>query len=53
MPSRRKSGLCMAKKKELIKMFFPSALGARMVASYFNPLADSYAFIFVLLSLRI
>jgi uncharacterized membrane protein len=34
-------------------MFFPVALGAAMVASYFNPLAGSYAFIFVLLSLRI
>jgi uncharacterized membrane protein len=34
-------------------MFFPVALGAAMVASYFNPLAGSYAFIFVLLALRI
>ncbi len=29
-------------------MFFPMALGAAMVASYFNPLAGSYALIFVL-----
>ncbi|HZE80817.1 MAG TPA: TMEM175 family protein [Candidatus Polarisedimenticolia bacterium] len=34
-------------------MFFPIALGAAMAASYFNPLAGSYAFIFVLLALRI
>jgi len=34
-------------------MFFPVALGAGMVASYFNPLAGSYAFIFVLLALRL
>jgi uncharacterized membrane protein len=34
-------------------MFFPAALGAAMVASYFNPLAGSYAFIFVLLTLRL
>jgi uncharacterized membrane protein len=34
-------------------MFFPVALGAGLVASYFNPLAGSYAFIFVLLGLRI
>ena len=34
-------------------MFFPAGLGAGMVASYFNPLAGSYAFILVLLALRI
>jgi uncharacterized membrane protein len=34
-------------------MFFPVALGAAMVASYFNPLAGSYAFIIVLLALRL
>ena len=34
-------------------MFFPAALGAGMVASYFNPQAGSYAFIFVLLALRL
>jgi TMEM175 potassium channel family protein len=34
-------------------MFFPAALGAAMVASYFNPLAGSYAFIFVMLALRL
>jgi uncharacterized membrane protein len=34
-------------------MFFPVALAAGMVAAYFNPLAGSYAFVFVLLGLRI
>ena len=34
-------------------MFFPIALGAGMVAAYFNPLAGSYAFISVLLVLRL
>jgi uncharacterized membrane protein len=34
-------------------MFFPMALAAGMLASYFNPLAGSYAFILVLLALRI
>jgi len=34
-------------------MFFPMALAAAMVASYFNPLAGSYAFIVVLLALRL
>jgi TMEM175 potassium channel family protein len=57
----------VAKKKKLINeddprasalmgqqvMFFPVALGAAMVASYFNPLAGSYAFIVVLLALRL
>jgi uncharacterized membrane protein len=57
----------VAKKKKLINeddprasalmgqqlMFFPAGLGAAMVASYFNPLAGSYAFIVVLLALRI
>jgi uncharacterized membrane protein len=33
-------------------MFFPVALGAAMVAAYFNPLSGSYAFIFTLLALR-
>jgi uncharacterized membrane protein len=33
--------------------FFPLGLGAAMVASYFSPLAGSYAFIFTLLGLRI
>src|SRR5215831_1984035 len=34
-------------------MFFPVALGVAMVASYFDPRAGSYAFIIVLLGLRI
>jgi uncharacterized membrane protein len=34
-------------------MFFPAGLGAAMVASYFNPLAGSYAFVVVLLALRL
>ena len=34
-------------------MFFPAALGAGMVGAYFKPLAGSYAFIFVLLALRL
>ncbi len=34
-------------------MFFPVALGAGMVGAYFKPLAGSYAFIFVLLALRL
>jgi hypothetical protein len=34
-------------------MFFPVALAAGMVAAYFNPLAGSYAFVFVLLALRL
>jgi uncharacterized membrane protein len=34
-------------------VFFPLALGAALVASYFNPLAGSYALIFVVLALRI
>jgi TMEM175 potassium channel family protein len=34
-------------------MFFPLAIGAGMVAAYFNPLSGSYAFAFVLLALRI
>lgn len=34
-------------------MFFPIALLAGMVASYFNPLAGSYAFVIVLLGLRL
>jgi uncharacterized membrane protein len=34
-------------------IFFPAALGAALVASYFKPLAGSYAFIFVLLALRL
>ncbi|HEY2169626.1 MAG TPA: hypothetical protein VGJ30_08380 [Candidatus Angelobacter sp.] len=56
----------LAKKKQLINeddprasalmgqqlIFFPVALGAAMVASYFKPLAGTYAFIFVLLALR-
>jgi hypothetical protein len=34
-------------------IFFPVALAAGMVAAYFNPLAGSYAFAFVLLALRL
>lgn len=34
-------------------LFFPAALGAAMVAAYFNPLAGSYAFIFALLVMRL
>jgi uncharacterized membrane protein len=34
-------------------MFFPAGLGAAMVASYFNPLAGSYAFVVVVLALRV
>jgi hypothetical protein len=34
-------------------MFFPLALGAALVASYFNPLAGSYALSFVVLALRV
>jgi TMEM175 potassium channel family protein len=57
----------IAKKKKLINedepyrarlmgqqiMFFPVALGAGLVATYFNPLTGSYAFIFALLFLRV
>ena len=57
----------VAKKKNLINeddprasalmgqrlMFFPLALGVAMLASYFNPLAGSYAFIAALLALRV
>jgi uncharacterized membrane protein len=34
-------------------MFFPLGLGAAMVASYFKPLAGSYAFVLVVLLLRL
>lgn len=34
-------------------MFFPVALGAGMVATYFNPLAGSYAVMFAFLALRL
>jgi uncharacterized membrane protein len=34
-------------------LFFPAALGAAMVATLFNPAAGSYAFIAVLLGLRL
>jgi uncharacterized membrane protein len=57
----------VAKKKKLINeddpervrlmgqqlMFFPVALAAGLVAAYFNPIAGSYAFISVLLVLRL
>jgi uncharacterized membrane protein len=33
-------------------MFFPAGLGAAMVASYFNPLAGSYAFVGMMVALR-
>jgi hypothetical protein len=34
-------------------IFFPVALAAGLVAAYFNPLAGSYAFVIVLLVMRI
>jgi len=34
-------------------LFFPAGLGAAMVASYFNPVAGSYAFVVVLLAFRL
>jgi uncharacterized membrane protein len=57
----------IAKKKKLINeddpyrskvmgqqiIFFPAAVGAGLVTAYFNPLAGSYAFIAVLLVLRL